>query len=86
MNGGAGVDAATPDLHPIIGPDPRVEGLYHDTGFSGHGYKFSPAVGQGLAELIVDGRYQTLDLTPFRPERFEENDVFRSRYAVGVVQ
>ncbi len=86
VNGWAGVDAATPDLHPIIGPDPRVAGLYHDTGFSGHGYKFSPAVGQGLAELIVDGEYKTLDLTPFRPERFEENDMFRSRYAVNVVQ
>ncbi|MFQ5919389.1 MAG: NAD(P)/FAD-dependent oxidoreductase [Thermoplasmata archaeon] len=86
INGWAGVDAATPDLHPIIGADPRVEGLYHDTGFSGHGYKFSPAVGRGLAELIVDGRYETLDLTPFRPERFEEGDLFRSRYAVSVVQ
>ncbi len=86
VNGWAGVDAATPDLHPIIGADRRVDGLYHDTGFSGHGYKFSPAVGQGLAELIVDGEYKTLDLTPFRPERFEENDVFRSRYAVSVVQ
>ncbi len=86
VNGWAGVDAATPDLHPIIGADPRVEGLYHDTGFSGHGYKFSPAVGQGLSELIVDGRYETLDLTPFRPERFEEDDLFRSRYAVNVVQ
>ncbi len=86
INGWAGVDAATPDLHPIIGADPRVEGFYHDTGFSGHGYKFSPAVGQGLSELIVDGRYETLDLTPFRPERFEEDDLFRSRYAVNVVQ
>ncbi|MFQ5553415.1 MAG: NAD(P)/FAD-dependent oxidoreductase [Thermoplasmata archaeon] len=86
VNGWAGVDAATPDLHPIIGSDPRVEGLYHDTGFSGHGYKFSPAVGRGLAELILEGRYRSLDLTPFRPERFEEDDVFRSRYALGVVQ
>lgn len=86
VNGWAGVDAATPDLHPIIGADPRVEGLYHDTGFSGHGYKFGPAVGRGLAELIVDGTYETLDLTPFRPERFEEDDLFRSRYAVSVLQ
>ncbi|MEE9592228.1 MAG: FAD-binding oxidoreductase [Thermoplasmata archaeon] len=86
VNGWAGVDAATPDVHPIIGADPRVEGLYHDTGFSGHGYKFSPAVGRGLSELIVDGKYETLDLTPFRPERFEEDDLFRSRYAVSVLQ
>ncbi|MFQ5985795.1 MAG: NAD(P)/FAD-dependent oxidoreductase [Thermoplasmata archaeon] len=86
VNGWAGVDAATPDLHPIIGADPRVEGLYHDTGFSGHGYKFSPAVGRGLAELILEGRYRSLDLTPFRPERFDEGDVFRSRYALSVVQ
>lgn len=86
LRGWVGVDGATPDLHPIIGPDPRIEGLYLDTGFSGHGFKFSPAVGRGLAERILTGRYRTLDLTPFRLERFEEDDVFTTRYSVTVVQ
>ncbi|MFQ6012547.1 MAG: NAD(P)/FAD-dependent oxidoreductase [Thermoplasmata archaeon] len=86
VNGWAGIDAATPDLHPLIGPDPRVEGLYLDTGFSGHGYKFSPAVGRGLAEHITGGKYRSLDLTPFCLERFEAGAVFTSRYSVTVVQ
>jgi glycine/D-amino acid oxidase-like deaminating enzyme len=86
VRGWVGVDGATPDMHPIIGPAPGVEGLYLATGFSGHGFKFSPAVGRCLAELIVEGRYRTLDLSPFRLERFSEGRLFRSRYPMAVVQ
>ncbi len=86
VRGWVGVDGATPDLHPIIGPVSSVEGLYVATGFSGHGFKFSPAVGKCLAELIVDGRYKTLDLSPFDLRRFGEGKTFRSRYPMAVVQ
>lgn len=85
VRGWVGVDGATPDLHPIVGPAP-VERLHLSTGYSGHGFKFSPAVGKALAERIVHGRYRTLDLTPFRGERFAEGKTFRSRYPMAVVQ
>jgi glycine/D-amino acid oxidase-like deaminating enzyme len=54
----------------------RAEGsanLYLCNGFSGHGLQQAPAVGRGLAELIVHGRYLTLDLTPLGHERIAAN-------------
>ena len=47
--------------------------LYLANGFSGHGLQQSPAVGRGLAEQIVHGRYLTLDLSPMGFERIAEN-------------
>lgn len=86
MRGWVGADGASPDMHPIIGAAPEVEGLYLSTGYSGHGFKFSPAVGKCLAELIADGSYKTLDLSPFSIERYELGRTFKSRYPMAVVQ
>ena len=51
-----------------IGPD----GFYLDCGHSGTGFKTAPAVGLGMAELILDGTTATVDLAPFAPGRFAE--------------
>ena len=45
----AGLEAFTPDALPIIGPVPGIDGLLIATGFSGHGFALSPAVGDILA-------------------------------------
>ncbi len=60
----------TPDQRPLLGPVPGVEGLYLAAGFSGMGFKISPAVGLTLAELLLDGRGTTVDLAIFDPGRF----------------
>ncbi|HET8524619.1 MAG TPA: FAD-dependent oxidoreductase, partial [Thermomicrobiales bacterium] len=70
LHGHAGLYDMTPDAHPIIGPA-GLEGLYVACGFSGAGFKKGPAVGQCLAELALDGRSTTVDLSPFTPARFE---------------
>jgi sarcosine oxidase subunit beta len=75
----------TPDWHPILDRLPGLEGAYCAVGFSGHGFKLSPVVGQLMAELIVDGRAGTLDIAPLRLARFEENDPFKTPYAYGVM-
>jgi sarcosine oxidase subunit beta len=75
----------TPDWHPILDRLPGVEGAYCAVGFSGHGFKMSPVVGQLMAELVVDGRAGTLDVTPLRLGRFEENDLVKGGYAYGVM-
>jgi sarcosine oxidase subunit beta len=72
LHGHAGLFDMSPDAHPIIGPTP-VEGLYIAAGFSGAGFKKGPAVGQCLAELIVDGRSALVDLEPFRLSRFDSD-------------
>ena len=71
------------DSNDILGKHPEVEGLYLAVGFSGHGMQQSPAVGRGLSELIRLGRYETLDLRPFRFERFEENDLIEEEGIAG---
>ena len=77
--------AITPDWHPILDKLPGVDGAYCAVGFSGHGFKMSPIVGQLMAELIVDGEAKTLDITPLRLGRFAENDLVKTPYAYGVM-
>ena len=66
----AGLYEMTPDRHPIIGQTP-VEGFYLACGFSGHGFQHAPIVGKLLAELIVEGRARTVDISELSLERFE---------------
>ncbi len=73
LGGHAGLYDMTPDAHPIIGPAPGVEGLHLCVGFSGAGFKKGPAIGQALAEQIIDGRAKITDLAPFRLERFADD-------------
>ncbi|WP_093809485.1 FAD-binding oxidoreductase [Stappia sp. ES.058] len=51
------------DHNAFIGPVESIPGLLLCAGFSGHGLQQAPAVGRGIAELIVHGDYQTLDLS-----------------------
>lgn len=52
------------DGNMILGNWPkRLENFYVACGFSGHGLMHAPAVGRALSELIVDGRFETIDLT-----------------------
>ncbi len=75
----------TPDWHPILDRLPGLEGGYCAVGFSGHGFKMSPVVGQLMAELIVDGKAQALDIAPLRLARFDENDMVKTRYTYGLM-
>ncbi len=59
----------TPDLHFVIGPHPAADGVFVAAGFSGHGFKFAPVVGEVLADLVVDGN-TSLPVEPFAPARF----------------
>lgn len=75
LSGHAGLYDMTPDAHPIIGSlaSSGLDGLFVAAGFSGAGFKKGPAVGQAMAELIVDGAPSAVDLTPFRFERFDDD-------------
>ena len=52
---------------------PAIRNLFFANGFSGHGLQQAPAVGRGVAELLVHGAYRTLDLAPLAFERIAAN-------------
>ncbi len=60
------------DQNAITGPHPEIENFLFLNGFSGHGLQQSPAMGRATAELIVHGRYQSLDMTEFHYQRVAE--------------
>lgn len=73
MRGGwSGIYMMSPDSRPIIDQIPSVPGLFVMLGDSGTSFKTSPAIGKCLAEWVVNGEPQTVDLTPFRSTRFAE--------------
>ena len=72
-HGITGVYDMTPDGRPMLGGWPGLSGLVLATGFSGTGFKISPAVGEAVAALVtgipVAG---SVDIGPFWPGRFAE--------------
>ncbi len=69
----AGCYDVTPDFNPVIGPA-GVEGVIVAAGFSGHGFKISPAVGELVADLVhdTDSRDPGVPAADFRLDRFAE--------------
>ncbi|MSP68308.1 MAG: FAD-binding oxidoreductase [Alphaproteobacteria bacterium] len=72
QRGWAGLyDLNTRDANMILGPwDGEVDNFIVVCGFSGHGLQHAPAVGRAVAELILDGRFTTLDLSALGFSRF----------------
>ena len=70
----AGLYEMSPDKHAIVGPAAECPNLYLINGSSGHGVMHAPALGQLLAEVILDGAASTLDISALRPTRFEEGE------------
>ena len=71
------------DHNGIVGPHPAIANLHFMNGFSGHGLMQAPAVGRGLAERIIGGRYATVDLAPLGFERLLENRPLRELNVIG---
>jgi sarcosine oxidase, subunit beta len=76
-----GLYEMTPDRHPIVGASP-IGGFYLANGFSGHGFQHAPIVGKLLAELIVDGRATTVDVSQLSLERFDSGELVREGHVV----
>ena len=65
----AGIEARMPDDIPVIGSSSTAEGLYHQFGFSAHGFQLGPATGAVMAELIVTG-HTNMPIAAFDIARF----------------
>ncbi len=66
-----GIMTFTPDGRPFCGPDAEIEGLFHASGFCGHGIVQSPTIGRIMAEWIVDGR-PTYDVSEIEADRYAD--------------
>ncbi len=75
-----GIYDVSPDARPILGEIPGVSGLYIAAGFSGMGFKISPAIGVVMSELLLDGKASTVDISAFRPERFAEGNLIEAEH------
>jgi sarcosine oxidase, subunit beta len=82
--GWAGIYDDTPDFHPILDILPGYDGLYCAAGFSGHGFKLSPVVGQWMAQFILTGAKPD-DMQYFAFDRFTQGREIRPRYSSGVL-
>lgn len=79
-----GRDGLTPDQRAVIG-QAGPAGYYLVTGFSGTGFKLSPAIGVCVSELILDGKSKTIDISAFHPARFEHGEMLKGQYDYGFI-
>jgi glycine/D-amino acid oxidase-like deaminating enzyme len=59
----------------VLGPIHEYDGLYADFGWSGHGFKHAPVIGDLLADVVLHQDRGEYDLKPFRWSRFREGDL-----------
>ncbi|MGH3024816.1 MAG: NAD(P)/FAD-dependent oxidoreductase [Gaiellaceae bacterium] len=71
----------SPDHNAVMGEASLPRRFLYATGFSGHGFQQSPAIGEHLAELVV-GKPPTLDLSPLSLDRFAGGGERREQFVV----
>jgi glycine/D-amino acid oxidase-like deaminating enzyme len=81
--GVTGVYDISPDWRPLIGEIPGTAGLYVAAGFSGMGFKISPAIGLVVSELLLDGSATTVDIRALAPDRFHRGQPIRAPWEYG---
>ena len=80
--GWASVYTITDDWHPLVGPEPGIEGYFACFGGSGHGFKLGAPIGEALADVIT-GEKPRIDIHPLRPSRLKEGEPFTSAWGQG---
>jgi len=74
----------TPDWNPILGAVPGCEGLFVAVGFSGHGFKMAPTVGESLAQTLL-GLPVRVSIDAYSPTRFEQGKLLQGAYGIGSI-
>lgn len=68
----AGIRPATPDMLPILGPDPEAPSLVYACGHSKNGILLAPATARFVTSCVL-GQPCDLDVSPFAPDRFDRS-------------
>jgi glycine/D-amino acid oxidase-like deaminating enzyme len=71
VRGWSGLYSVTPDCSGVLGRIAGTSNALEAHSFTGRGVMQSRAIGRGVAELVSSGRYESLDLSPLSPARFE---------------
>ncbi len=74
----------SPDWNPLVGPVPGFEGLFVAVGFSGHGFKLAPTIGEALAQTIL-GQKPRVAINMYGPSRFGEGRPLNGAYGIGSI-
>src|SRR2546425_1842307 len=77
-----GLYEVTPDANPVLGPASDVSNLILANGFSGHGFMHGPALGKAIAEIILDGKASTVDVSEFSLDRFRGKNLAPERNVI----
>jgi len=77
----AGLYETTPDHRAIIGWDPEIENLFHNTGFSGHGLMHAPAAGLMTSQIIC-GQKPEVDITALAADRFAKGELHHEKNVI----
>jgi sarcosine oxidase, subunit beta len=80
INAYTGLYDVTPDWYPILGKVEELRGFYMCAGFSGHGFKIGPSIGEVMAEEILDGGSRAIDISRFNLSRFKKGKLFQAAY------
>jgi glycine/D-amino acid oxidase-like deaminating enzyme len=73
----------TPDAQALIGPVRGIDGLFVVSGFSGHGFKLAPSIGEGVAQMLFGEPITAFDAAFFDPYRFERDPARSASKAFG---
>jgi glycine/D-amino acid oxidase-like deaminating enzyme len=74
----------TPDWNPVVGSVPGWDGLFVAVGFSGHGFKLAPTVGESLAQAVL-GLPVRVPIEPYAMARFGSGQALRGAYGIGSI-
>jgi glycine/D-amino acid oxidase-like deaminating enzyme len=83
LNSYTGLYDVTPDWHPVLGRADGVDGFYLCAGFSGHGFKIAPAIGEVMAEEIIDGAAHSIDIKRLNLRRFAAGALIGAAYGTN---
>ncbi|MEA3337744.1 MAG: FAD-dependent oxidoreductase [Chloroflexota bacterium] len=83
--GFASLYTITPDWHPILDEVPAGSGCFLACGFSGHGFKLAPAIGEMAADLVTGEARSGFDLELFRLDRFATSKPVRGQYEYSII-